>query len=221
MIDKWTRKYMKLAKALADDNTACYSRKIGVVLISKNNDPIGFGYNGSITKSPHNDDPAYLAHIWKNILTDKQREHLVEKYDLKENKDNPSYHFFTKNRLLITQIDGMGKSFVDKFSGCETCPRKLLNIPSGESMDICNCSHAERNAIFNAAKSGASTIDAHIYCFCGTPCHECSIAIVQSGIKNVTCLKTDAPDYSKSSRGLLQMAGVNLNIIDAKDIFNE
>lgn len=139
MIDKWTRKYMKLAKTLADDNTACYSRKIGCVLISEDNEPISFGYNGSIVKSPHNDDPAYLAHIWKSILTNDQRDYLIRKYDLKGNKDYPLYHFFSNNRLLITEVDGMGYAFVNKFSGCKTCPRKLLDIPSGESMDICNC----------------------------------------------------------------------------------
>jgi len=212
---------MKLAKTLADDNTACYSRKIGCVLISEDNEPISFGYNGSIIKSPHNDDPAYLAHIWKSILTNDQRDYLIRKYDLKGNKDYPLYHFFSNNRLLITEVDGMGYAFVNKFSGCKTCPRKLLDIPSGESMDICNCSHAERNAIFNAAKGGISAMGGHMYCFCGVPCHECAIAVIQSKIASVTCLKSDLPDYSKSSRGLFQMAGVNLHIIDEKDIFNE
>lgn len=44
--------------------------------------------------------------------------------------------------------------------------------------------HAERNAIFNAARCGISTLDCDIY-IQSMPCIDCARAIVQSGIKNV------------------------------------
>ena len=41
--------------------------------------------------------------------------------------------------------------------------------------------HAERNAIYNAARIGVSIKGAHIY-VTGPPCHDCGRAIIQSGI---------------------------------------
>ena len=43
--------------------------------------------------------------------------------------------------------------------------------------------HAERNAIYNAARVGVSTIGATMYMTCGLSCVDCARAIVQSGIK--------------------------------------
>ena len=212
MVDKWIRKYMKMAKALADDNRSCYSRKIGCVLIDPDNCPIGFGYNGSIEGAPHNDDERYLAHLWKNLLDDSQKEHLTKKFKLKP-AELPNFIDSSRD-----YCDPIGEGFVAKFEGCKTCPRRLLDVPSGVGLELCNCSHAERNAIFNAAKRGASTKGATIYCWCGVPCHECSIAIIQSKIKRVVCLETGLPDYSKSSRGNFRFAGVELVIVNADEV---
>lgn len=113
-MDKWTRKYLKLARVLAEDNDSCYSRQIGVVLVSKHNRIISLGYNGSVEGAPHNDDPRYLDHLW-SILEDEDR--------LKLTNDGIK----TKNE------------FVAKYSGCKTCPRRILNIPSGQKLHYCNC----------------------------------------------------------------------------------
>lgn len=51
--------------------------------------------------------------------------------------------------------------------------------------------HAERNAIFNAARNGISTEGCTLYLFSEKgylPCEECARAIIQSGIKNVKVL---------------------------------
>ena len=45
--------------------------------------------------------------------------------------------------------------------------------------------HAERNAIYNAARIGVSTLGCRMYCTCGIPCSDCAIAIIQAGIKEV------------------------------------
>jgi len=44
--------------------------------------------------------------------------------------------------------------------------------------------HAERNAIYNAARTGTSLLEATLY-VPWMPCHECARAIIQSGIKRI------------------------------------
>lgn len=51
---KWQQKYLKLAKVLKEDNTACYSRSVAVVLVSEDNRIISLGYNGSICRNVAN-----------------------------------------------------------------------------------------------------------------------------------------------------------------------
>lgn len=117
---------------------------------------------------------------------------------------------------VLTDTEKLPFFSCQQFSqACEgKCPRKVLNISSGERMEICPCSHSERNAIFNAARQGISVKEASIFCWCGIPCHECSIGIVQAGIKKVYCLKQDGPDYSPTSRKMFQMAGIEVIELD-------
>lgn len=58
-------------------------------------------------------------------------------------------------------------------------------------------SHAERNAIYNAALLGVSTKNCTIY-LPWYPCIECAKAIVQVGISKVVCFE---PDFSDSNWG--------------------
>lgn len=53
--------------------------------------------------------------------------------------------------------------------------------------------HAERNAIYNAARSGVSTFGAIIY-LPWYPCMDCARAIVQSGISEVIAVEPDWND---------------------------
>jgi deoxycytidylate deaminase len=46
--------------------------------------------------------------------------------------------------------------------------------------------HAEKNAIFNAAKNGASTEGATAY-VTWPPCSQCASALVQAGVERVVC----------------------------------
>jgi len=192
-MDKWTRKYLKLAKTFADDNDACYARKIGAVLVSENNRIISMGYNGSVEKAPHCDSKEYLRYLYSDLLDEKEKESLA-------------------NQGCKSQ-----EEFVDRFAGCRMCPRRILGIPSGEKLYLCGCAHAERNCLAAANQSGVSTFNATMYCYCGVPCHECTLQIIQAKVKRVICLKVN-PDYSKSSRGLLRMTGVVLEEVDEKDL---
>ncbi len=47
--------------------------------------------------------------------------------------------------------------------------------------------HAERNAIFNAARMGTPLDGTTIYITSGLPCSDCARAIINSGIKTVYC----------------------------------
>lgn len=188
--EKWVRKYMKLAKCLAEDNDACYSRKIGVILVSENNRVISLGYNGSIEKSPHNDDPVYLRKLYENILQQEHKNLLNKEYGI-----------------------NCAQQLSDTFGNCKQCPRRLMNIPSGQHLEYCNCAHAERNCLASASKLGISTDKSTMYCWCSVPCHECTTQMIQSGVKNVVCLKSEN-DYSKSSRFLFECAKINLLEVD-------
>lgn len=51
--------------------------------------------------------------------------------------------------------------------------------------------HAERNAIYNAARIGVSTKNTTIYLSCGLPCADCARGIINSGIKRIFCERVD------------------------------
>lgn len=57
--------------------------------------------------------------------------------------------------------------------------------------------HAERNAIYNAARQGISVVGCTMY-VCLFPCIDCSRGIVQSGISTLVTYK---PDFNNSNWG--------------------
>lgn len=54
--------------------------------------------------------------------------------------------------------------------------------------------HAERNAIYNAARIGVSTKGSTMYLSCGIPCADCARAIINAGI---TRIFVERNDYTK------------------------
>jgi dCMP deaminase len=77
--------------------------------------------------------------------------------------------------------------------------------------------HAERNAIYNAARIGVSLKNSTIYITSGLPCMDCARGIVNSGIKVVWC-KTECTTKNKEkwvesqmkSQQLLNECGVQV-----------
>ncbi len=68
-------------------------------------------------------------------------------------------------------------------------------------------SHAERNAIFQAAKQGVSTQGGRIYCNL-KPCMDCAVAIVQAGITDVLVFDTREPvndEYLQDQERVIQL----------------
>ena len=69
--------------------------------------------------------------------------------------------------------------------------------------------HAERNAIFNAARIGVSLKNSTIYITSGIPCMDCARGIVNSGIKTVwckyTCTTKNKEKWEESQKRRLQL----------------
>lgn len=75
-----------------------------------------------------------------------------------------------------------------KFPHPEECERRKQGVPSGEKLDLCPCSHAESNAIDNAAREGHSTNGCILYCTT-RPCVPCMGRLVNAGIRKVVYME--------------------------------
>jgi dCMP deaminase len=64
------------------------------------------------------------------------------------------------------------------------CIREKLNVPSGKNAELCRGTHAEQNAITQAAKFGISIEGSTLYCNT-FPCVICTKMILNSGITKV------------------------------------
>lgn len=194
---KWDIHFMKEAK-LWMERSKCLSRQIGAVLVQGKH-VIATGFNGPPSGIPHCDyrivDVAKISAPYSNNI----------------------------------ELDG---------GPFDTCPRQRLGFKSGEGMEHCVAIHAEINPIMQAAKTGVPTNGATLYAYCGTPCINCSKEIINAGIKRVVCLAKsgdrnwdtpikdgDNPDkigYNFAlSEKILELAGVQLDVITEEEIDNE
>lgn len=64
------------------------------------------------------------------------------------------------------------------------CLREKMNIPSGERHEICRGTHAEQNAIIQAALHGVSTLGSTLYCT-HQPCILCAKMLINAGVEKV------------------------------------
>ncbi|GAH25902.1 unnamed protein product, partial [marine sediment metagenome] len=69
--------------------------------------------------------------------------------------------------------------------------------------------HAEQNAICQAAKLGIAIDKATLYCKM-TPCKTCANMIINSGIERVVCEKK----YQSGADDLLMTAGIEVDILN-------
>lgn len=74
--------------------------------------------------------------------------------------------------------------------------------------------HAERNAIYSAAKAGISTEGTTMY-LQWFPCSDCARAIIQSGIKAIVCTEPDLTDknwgeHFRVSKEILEEVGIKI-----------
>ena len=80
--------------------------------------------------------------------------------------------------------------------------------------------HAERNAIYNAARIGVSTLGTTMYMTCGMSCADCARAIINSGVSKIV-LRTGGgakgTKWEESAVRSIQMfteAGVTIEYYD-------
>lgn len=64
------------------------------------------------------------------------------------------------------------------------CLRDALGAPSGERQEVCRASHAEQNALVQAARYGIAVEGATLYCTTA-PCSICAKMLVNAGIRRV------------------------------------
>jgi len=86
------------------------------------------------------------------------------------------------------------------------CLREKLGIPSGTQHEICYATHAEQNAIIQAAKLGVSIDGATLYCT-HQPCVICAKMIVNAGITRVVYVEGYPDEFSVQ---MLAEGGVKL-----------
>jgi len=89
------------------------------------------------------------------------------------------------------------------------CLREKLGIPSGERHELCRATHAEQNAIVQAAMFGASIKDSIIYSTTH-PCILCTKLIINAGIKKII-IEDSYPD--EMSEEMLRQAKVEILVL--------
>lgn len=72
------------------------------------------------------------------------------------------------------------------------CIRQKENIPSGERHELCRGTHAEQNAIIQAAVQGVSVNGGTVY-VTDSPCILCTKMLINAGIKRIV-YKGSYPD---------------------------
>lgn len=68
------------------------------------------------------------------------------------------------------------------------CLRETLKIPSGQRHEMCRGSHAEANAIAQAARMGIATDGTTVYCT-HEPCSLCTKVILNAGVVRVVYMQ--------------------------------
>lgn len=167
MISKKIKKYMLLARTIASMSKAI-NKKVGAVLV-RDNTVISMGYNGP---------PRGIEEIenWSRFPPQVRKQIRLASINKHGPKDDFQVHNLSNLKHNARHPD------------VNYDPRYLLGYKSGEGMKWMIDAHAERNAIINAARTGVSTMGTTLYAFCGIPCKECMIEIINAGIVKIVCL---------------------------------
>lgn len=106
-------------------------------------------------------------------------------------------------RIISTGYNGTPRGVANCFEG--GCPRCAGDTPSGSDLGNCICSHAEENAIVQAAYHGISVRDSSLYCT-ASPCLLCAKMIINAGIGEV--VYEDQYHLSQEAAALFQEAKI-------------
>lgn len=184
---EWSVYFLRVAKEVSK-NSKCLSRKIGSVLV-KDKSIVSTGYNGPSRGVEHCNERSFEFYDY----------YLDNCEQTKINKE--------KNNEIWKNIQQKA------FSVIKECPRRIFGYTSGKGLHLCQAGHSERNALIQAARNGIATKDITLYCYCGVPCKDCMIEIINAGVKEIVCIKEEK-DYDNYSRILAEEANVKITEID-------
>lgn len=108
-------------------------------------------------------------------------------------------------RIISTGYNGTPRGIRNCCDG--GCPRCNSDVPSGTALSDCICSHAEENAIVQAAYHGIAVKDSTLYTTF-SPCLLCAKMIVNAGIVEV--VYQDNYSIDDVAAALLKEGGVKL-----------
>lgn len=111
-------------------------------------------------------------------------------------------------RIIATGYNGAPSGVLSCVERGE-CLRDKLNIASGTRQEMCYATHAEQNALVQAAKLGVSVEGATIY-VTHRPCTICTKLIINAGIKRIV-YGFNYPD--EFSIKLLNEAGIEIEYL--------
>ena len=127
-----------------------------------------------------------------------------------------------KNTQIGAIIVGNDKEIIS--TGYNSFPRGINDeIPSRQERPekYFWFEHAERNAIYNAARIGVSTDGTTMYLNCGIPCADCTRGIINAGIVRIFCERGEHgakgikwEESAERSWDMLEEAGVEVCFYD-------
>jgi len=109
-----------------------------------------------------------------------------------------------KNKRIMTTGYNGAPTGVTTCKERGECLRRKLDILSGTRQEVCYATHAEQNAIIQAARLGEAIDGATLYCT-HQPCSQCAKMIINAGILRVV-YRHGYPD--EFSMALFEEAGV-------------
>jgi dCMP deaminase len=113
------------------------------------------------------------------------------------------------NEIVSTGYNSFPRGLNDNLSERQERPEKYFWFE-----------HAERNAIYNAARIGVSTLGTTMYMTCDISCADCARAIINSGVSKVVFSRTTKQwpeiwlESWKRSLQMFQEAGVEIEYYD-------
>lgn len=119
--------------------------------------------------------------------------------------------------VIVVDRHIVATGYVGAPVGCATCDevghlmKTVYDERGGEHQHCVRTTHAEANAIAQAAKRGSPIEGGTVYCKM-TPCLDCTKLLINAGIKRVIALKRYHADHD--SLRTLAEAGVELVVIE-------
>ena len=121
--------------------------------------------------------------------------------------------------VIVQDRHIISTGYVGASAGCAHCDEaghEMHTVVQEDGTTSKHCirtTHAEQNAIVQAAKFGTSTNGATLYCKM-SPCYVCAKMIINAGIKRVVAMK----DYHGGARGkeVFKEAGVQFELLNAE-----